>query len=125
MLFGALFSAYALLRASATDWPTGHVLNRLWGWLGTSMLLNATWYIWAFRRTPAMTRRSLLFSSLMALCFLGMKSIEWSDDFDRGLFPRVSTFLALYFTLTGLHALHVIAGLVGNVWVLRGRVDDA
>ena len=41
--------------------------------------------------------------------------------------PSVNTFLAIYFTLTGLHALHVIAGLVANVWALTGaaRVGEA
>ncbi len=37
-----------------------------------------------------------------------------------------NTFLATYFTLTGLHALHVVAGLVANLWVVAGarRVGD-
>ncbi len=28
--------------------------------------------------------------------------------------PSTNTFLAMYFTLTGLHALHVVAGVIAN-----------
>ena len=42
-----------------------------------------------------------------------------------GLVPSTNTFLAIYFTLTGLHALHVIAGLIANAWVIAGRAGDA
>ena len=33
----------------------------------------------------------------------------------------------MYFTLTGLHALHVVAGIAANLWVMAGaaRVGDA
>ena len=32
----------------------------------------------------------------------------------HGYFPATNTFLAIYFTLTGLHGLHVIGGMVGE-----------
>ena len=34
------------------------------------------------------------------------------------LFPHTNTFLAIYFTLTGLHRLHVIGGMVVNAYLL-------
>ena len=41
--------------------------------------------------------------------------------------PSTNIFLALYFTLTGFHALHVIGGIVANVWAATGlrRVGEA
>ena len=57
---------------------------------------------------------------MLAVVFLGVKSIEYAGEIRQGLVPSVNTFLATYFTLTGLHALHVIAGLVANVWALTG-----
>ncbi|MEO6221759.1 MAG: cbb3-type cytochrome c oxidase subunit I, partial [Vicinamibacterales bacterium] len=43
MLFGALFSSYALLRVSAVDWPAaGSVLNVTLGWTNTVLLLALT-----------------------------------------------------------------------------------
>jgi heme/copper-type cytochrome/quinol oxidase subunit 3 len=52
--------------------------------------------------------------------FLVIKGLEWRGEIGDGLVPAVNTFLAMYFTLTGLHALHVIAGLVANAWALAG-----
>jgi heme/copper-type cytochrome/quinol oxidase subunit 3 len=35
-----------------------------------------------------------------------VKGFEYRDKFAHGLFPSTHTFYAIYFTLTGLHALH-------------------
>jgi len=129
MLFGALFSSYALLRASATDWPSGRqVLNLSLGLGNTIILLGMTSLVWRARSVSTQAvSRLLLLASILAAVFLGMKSAEYAHDFSTGLLPRVSTFLAMYFTLTGLHAAHVIAGIVANAWVAAGarRGDDA
>jgi Heme/copper-type cytochrome/quinol oxidase, subunit 3 len=71
-----------------------------------------------------------------AFAFLVVKAIEWSAKFEHGLYPNAHTLLTrpkgevlyfgLYFMMTGLHALHVIAGagvlLFAFVWIKRGRV---
>lgn len=126
MLFGALFSAYALLRMSAPQWSTQ--ASVLLGLINTLILIQVTALSWRARSArPALARTLLIISSLMALAFLVVKSLEWNADFNSGLRPATNTDLALYFTLTGLHALHVIAGLVGNAWAAAGagRIDDA
>ena len=54
---------------------------------------------------------------LTLLCsfgFLIIKYFEYTSKFDHGLFPSSNNFLAVYFTLTGLHGLHVIGGIVVN-----------
>ena len=129
MLFGALFSAYALLRMSASDWPTGMALLSVrHGLASTLVLVVMTVTYWQARRAPAVTaRRTLVVSTLLAVVFLVNKGVEYSGEFERGLVPSVSTFMAMYFTLTGLHALHVAAGILANLWV-RGsfsRVGEA
>jgi heme/copper-type cytochrome/quinol oxidase subunit 3 len=53
---------------------------------------------------------------LLGLVFLVVKYFEYSAHFDEGAFPSTSNFLALYFTLTGLHMLHVIGGMVVNAY---------
>jgi heme/copper-type cytochrome/quinol oxidase subunit 3 len=57
---------------------------------------------------------------LTILCgvgFLIIKSIEYTHKFETGLFPSTSTFMALYFTMTGLHGLHVIGGMIVNSYL--------
>jgi len=123
MLFGALFSAYALLRVSAVNWPSGRdVLSVTRGAANTAILLVMTGFAWRARSAGdiAAGRRRLLVASILAMMFLVVKGVEYSSELGRGLVPSVSTFLAMYFTLTGLHALHVVCGLIANVWALTG-----
>lgn len=129
MLFGALFSSYALLRIAAPDWPSGpDVLSPAIGAVNTVLLVLMTAFAWrAARTTGAAATRLVVVSSLFALGFLGVKAYEYSTEIALGLVPSVSTFLATYFLLTGLHALHVVCGLVANAWIVAGarRVGEA
>jgi len=125
MLFGALFSAYALLRVSAVDWPSGRaVLNLAIGGINTVVVLSVTAAAWRARRSPAAAaRRWLVIATILALTFLGVKTYEYSVEVAGGLRPATSTFLAMYFTLTGLHAAHVMAGIGANLWAVAGSTS--
>lgn len=129
MLFGALFSAYALLRVSASSWPHGpDVLNWRLGLVNTAILLLATLGFWRARRVAAGGWRAGVAVSLVgALTFLFLKTGEYRGEIAHGFVPSISTFAAMYFTLTGLHALHVLGGAIANAWILAGarRVGES
>ena len=120
MLFGALFSAYALLRVSAPAWPVGRtVLSLPLGSINTAILIAMSIAAWRARSLAAPAARVALGASTgLALAFLAVKAFEYRGEIVQGLVPSVSTFLAMYFTLTGLHALHVVCGIVANVWAI-------
>lgn len=132
MLFGALFSAYALLRVSATDWPASgrEILGTKSVVSMTLALFGITGMVWAASK-PRAQRRSrqlpLLLSAGLAVCFLAFKTLDYYNKASLGLLPSSTMFLALYYTLTGFHALHVLGGLVANLWAARGvwTLDDA
>ena len=48
----------------------------------------------------------------LAIAFLVVKGFEYAAKFSAGHFPKTDPFFATYFTLTGLHALHVICGII-------------
>ena len=50
----------------------------------------------------------------LALLFLVVKGFEYEAKFAHHMVPATSTYLAIYFTLTGLHALHIIGGVIVN-----------
>jgi len=129
MLFGAVFSSYALLRVSADAWPSGRtVLSLTLGGVNTVVLMAMTAMAWRARSMSAAAgSRWLMFSSLFAVAFLVIKGVEWRGEISHGLLPSVNTFFATYFLLTGLHGLHVIGGLIANVWAMTGvrRAGDA
>ena len=122
MLFGALFSAYALLRVAAPAWPSGRQLLSLSsGTINTVLLLALTGLIWKARAAATDRARVLvLFSTLLAGTFLGVKVVEYRGEIALGLVPALNTFLAMYYTLTGLHALHVVGGMIANLWIVAG-----
>lgn len=123
MLFGALFSAYALLRVSATDWPASgrEILGMRSVISMTTVLLAATTLVWLAAKPPTKGQQlRLLLSASFAFCFLGFKSVEYAAKISQGLLPSSSMFLALFYTLTAFHALHVLGGLVANLWAARG-----
>lgn len=69
---------------------------------------------------------------LLALVFLGVKAVEWSNDFKEGIFlglPSMQAgggksfgellFFGMYFTMTGLHGFHIIIGIGLMLWLLK------
>jgi heme/copper-type cytochrome/quinol oxidase subunit 3 len=134
MLFGSLFSSYALLRSGAPTWPVQHeVLSVPLAALNTVVLIASSVTMvmaWASLapHTAAVRagdheaeahslKRYRLFMGLTLLggaIFLVVKAIEYGDKFSHHLYPATNNFLGLYFTLTGLHALHVIVGMIVN-----------
>jgi cytochrome c oxidase subunit 3 len=122
MLFGALFSTYILLRVGATEWPHGELSIKL-GAINTVILICSSVTMvmaWASLKLNnfAKGRLYLLITILLAAVFLVNKYFEYADHFARGEGPWHSTFLAIYFTLTGLHGLHIIGGIVVMLYLL-------
>lgn len=118
MLFGALFSGYALIRTGADAWPRGvERLNVALGGINTVILvvssITMALAVRAFRRgdwNPG--RRHAAVTCLLSVAFLAIKTLEYREHVTRGELPSTDNFFAVYYTLTGLHALHVAGGLI-------------
>lgn len=124
MLFGALFSSYILLRTGAAQWPLGStVLNVPLGAVNTLILISSSVTMvlaWASLKMKDFNKFRLFLGSTIFLAgvFLVIKSFEYGAKFSHHHFPSHSTFLAIYFVLTGLHALHIIGGVIVNAYLL-------
>lgn len=125
MLFGAFFSAYVLLRVGAPEsgpaaWPTREETGLNWkiGGLNTLILIVSSVTMvmaWASLKMGnlAKAKKFLIATWLLAAAFLVIKlTLEYIPKFQHGHFPSSSNFFGLYFTMTGLHALHIIGGMV-------------
>jgi cytochrome c oxidase subunit 3 len=116
MLFGALFSTYIILRTGAVEWPHGE-LNVWLGMANTFILIGSSVTMvmaWASLKLKDFRKHRLYLTLtfVLAAVFLVNKYFEYSDHLSRGEGPWHSTFLAIYFTLTGLHGLHIIGGMI-------------
>jgi heme/copper-type cytochrome/quinol oxidase subunit 3 len=116
MLFGALFSTYIILRMGAPEWPR-HELNIPLGAINTVILISSSVTMvmaWASLKLNNWGRHRLFLALtfVLALVFLINKYFEYADHLRKGEGPWHSTFLAIYFTLTGLHGIHILGGMV-------------
>ena len=120
MLFGALFSSYVLLRTGAPSWPHGReFLNVPLATLNTIILIGSSVTMvlsWAALKLNDVKKFRLWMglTFLAGVGFMIVKAIEYGTKFEHHLYPSNNTFLAVYFTLTGLHGLHVLGGMVVN-----------
>lgn len=124
MLFGGLFSAYVMLRTGASAWPRGSsLLNVPLATLNTMVLITSSVTMvmaWASLAMKSLSRYRLFLglTVLLGLTFLVVKFFEYNMKFHHHIFPSTNTFYAIYFTLTGLHGLHVLGGIIVNLYFL-------
>ncbi len=135
MLFGALFSSYIVLRVGTPNeyWSTGVEagLSVPLATLNTIVLITSSITMvmsWASLKMGNLSAFRLWFGGTigLGLTFLVVKSFEYGTKFSHGIFPSTgwpeagdpSTFYAIYFTLTGLHGLHVLLGIFVNLYLL-------
>ena len=128
LLFGGLFLVYSYLRhLYPGDFHRGGAtMDVRLGVANTVILLTSSLTVAlsvaALRRGAGARAKAMLAASLaLGLAFLAIKGLEWAAKFQHGLFPGApqlaglpqgeQLFLKLYFTMTGLHGLHVLAGL--------------
>ena len=129
LLFGALFLVYAVYHSMYPDafHLAGKELDVTLGTINTILLLisSATIAMAITAVKLSHYKLSLLFQGmtiLLAIVFLVNKYFEWSAKFHHGLYPGSelmenlsrgdNLFFFLYFFMTGLHALHIIVGVV-------------
>jgi heme/copper-type cytochrome/quinol oxidase subunit 3 len=124
MLFGSLISSYIILRTGSLSWPVGStILNVPMATFNTMILISSSISIvfaWASLKENNLKKfRMFMFLTILAgVAFLGIKGYEYSIKFHHHLFPSTSTFLGIYFTMTGAHALHLIGGVIVNTYML-------
>jgi len=127
-LFGGLFIAYSYMRHKypADFHHGGGELNATLGVTNTIVLLTSSLTvvlaIMAIQQGKRALSRAYLFSTVaLGVTFLVIKTFEWSAKFHHGLYPSSAhmvtlphgeqIFFGLYFTMTGLHGLHVLVGI--------------
>jgi cytochrome c oxidase subunit 3 len=128
-LFGGLFLVYAIFRAkySADFHIAAGELNALIGTINTVFLLVSSMTVaMALTAIQKGDRRLtivlLLVTILLAALFMVNKYFEWSHKFEYGIWPGSPVlknmshgellFFGLYYMMTGLHALHVLIGMI-------------
>jgi len=120
VLFGGLIGVYIMTRLGSTGWPemAAHLSVPI-GTLNTFVLLTSSLtMVLAFAAVEKGDQKGmrtwLLWTVLLGLTFLIIKGFEWGSEIGAGFPLTAGGFWAFYYTMTGLHALHVLGGVVVN-----------
>jgi cytochrome c oxidase subunit 3 len=148
LFFGALFLAWIFARHwnEAGFGAAAHETSLVIGTINTATLLTSSLVVSLgvlFIRTGNTHRLIQCFLAAMALgaLFIVLKfGVEWRDDFARNLFPGpdfaiegelrggAQLFFTFYFFATGIHGLHMLAGLAVVAWIVlrayRGHFSE-
>jgi heme/copper-type cytochrome/quinol oxidase subunit 3 len=127
-LFGSLFFTYFYLKINTPVWPPAgvHLDNGL-AIINTVILLSSSGVVWLaskFIRKGNVSglAAALLATAVMGSAFLGITVWEWTHEAFR---PWSIAYGAIFYTMTGFHALHVLGGvllmLALSIRARRGR----
>jgi cytochrome c oxidase subunit 3 len=144
LLFAGLFALYAAYRVTyPVDFELAVERNNVAIGTGNTLILITSSFTVALALhavrgdRPRRAAALLLFSIACGIAFLLLKGIEYAHHFHEGIFPGASyryaglptggakVFFTLYYLLTGLHAIHVVAGLVVLSWLTVGCLSLA
>ncbi len=140
MFFGGLFLAYTVYRSQYNDVfaIASHHLNTQLGLYNTMVLIASSLTMAMAVHAAALGQRQrivlfLLLTIVLGSVFLGVKVVEYKEKFDHQLVPgphfsghelkltgdrerQAQIYYSLYFSMTGLHALHMIVGIPIILW---------
>jgi cytochrome o ubiquinol oxidase subunit 3 len=124
IMFSALFASYAVLSAQTAGGPSGRDLFELRHvGIETLCLLFSSYtcgigVLAIEQRRMAAFYLSFALTFVMGATFLGLEISEFANMVGRGAGPSRSAFLSAFFSLVGLHGVHVTAGLLWLTFML-------
>jgi cytochrome o ubiquinol oxidase subunit III len=130
VMFSALFAAHAVLRGNTAGGPTGAGLFNLRNVFIETMCLLLSSYTCglgvfsAERRQPARFLIFAAFTFVLGAAFLFIEATEFAHMVEIGAGPSRSGFLSAFFTLVGMHGLHVMSGLIALVYLVAQVITN-
>ncbi len=145
ILFGGLFILYSVYRIKhpSAFHLAAEELNRPFGTINTLILITSSLTmalsISSLRRGSQRSSLILLAATfILGFLFLGNKCFEWAGKIHHEIYPNSPRllernkgevlFYGLYFSMTGLHGLHVLVGLVVifimGILIFKGKVNE-
>src|ERR1700744_3831844 len=121
IMFSAFFAAYAVLSGETAGGPTGKELFDLKTVAMETAALLASSFTCGLSALAVQTRQTgqgfapSFFTFLFGALFLGLEISEFAHMVAGGAGPSRSAFLSSFFSVVGLHGIHVTVGLV---WLL-------
>jgi cytochrome c oxidase subunit 3 len=128
MMFAAFTSALIVRKGSSLDWQTFTLPSILY--FNTLLLLASSVTLEVSRRRVATFMgglksqvespvRWLYITLFLGLLFVAGQYVAWSQLSAQGLYLATNPSSSFFYVLTATHALHVLGGLGGLIYVIR------
>jgi cytochrome c oxidase subunit III len=118
MIFLSLFAAYWFTRLESGSWPPANTpeISKIMPLVMTVLLVSSSFTIHHAEAllhagNAAGFRTWLIVTIVLGATFLGMSMFEWSHLMHEGFNIGTNVYSTSFFSITGLHASHVIVGL--------------
>jgi heme/copper-type cytochrome/quinol oxidase subunit 3 len=118
VIFGGLIVTYVMHSIGHPEWRASAMHTNTWaGAFNTFVLLTSSLSaVLAFKAADAQdgpkAARFLRLTVMGGAIFLTVKAFEWSREIHEGFVLSSGGFWSFYYMLTGLHGLHVLAGMI-------------
>ncbi len=118
VIFGGLLASYVMHRIGHPEWAyQAEHTNLVAGSVNTIVLLTSSLFAVLAHNAAEMgdgKKAAKLFMATIGggLLFLVIKSFEWANEIHHGYTITSSGFWGFYYTAAGIHASHVIAGMI-------------
>ena len=118
VIFGGLLASYIMYRLAHDAWSAEAAATNTWiGAFNTFVLLTSSLFAVlahaaAVDGNGKLAARRLLVTCAFGATFVVVKAFEWTMEISHGYTITSNTFWSFYYTAAGLHALHVIAGVI-------------
>jgi heme/copper-type cytochrome/quinol oxidase subunit 3 len=118
VIFGGILASYVMFRLSHESFAADAAETKMWiGAVNTFVLLTSSLFAVLGHKAAEEGNGPKAANMLYLTCgggliFLIIKAFEWNDKISHGHTITSSTFFSFYYTAAGLHALHVLAGMI-------------
>jgi len=123
VIFGGVLASYVMHRLGHPEWANyaAHTDVRFGGFntlvLLTSSLSAVLAHQAAESKDGPKAAKYLLYTIGGGGTFLCVKAVEWTREISEGFTITANSFWSFYYTAAGIHACHVIAGMILMAWV--------
>ncbi|HKV60575.1 MAG TPA: cytochrome c oxidase subunit 3 [Candidatus Acidoferrum sp.] len=127
MFFMALASAFIVLRRGSGVWITIHLPAIVWA--NTGVLLASSFTLGVARKRLALAdvlgfKRFWFVTTVLGFLFVAGQLVAWRQLVAQGVYIASNQASSFFYIFTGAHAVHLLGGVGGLVYVLARKFGE-
>ncbi|MDD0854517.1 cytochrome c oxidase subunit 3 [Halobacteriovorax sp. GB3] len=131
MLFATLLLGYAIYRLTSDVWPPMGMqrVPLFLPTVSTFIIAVSSLSLWKFEKEFELKKEQILLplylvTLTLGAAFMGVQFKLWASMKAMGLYVEAGIFPSLFYTLTWIHAAHIVAGLLGLLLMIPAIIKQ-